>query len=141
MVLKSNALIESLECAIILVDQDSNVERVNISTETLFCQSRRYLIGQKLSELVPDSAVLKCVEECKVDQSQFTLRESVLDISGTESIVDMTLSCVTNADGVAPSILIEINSINRISRFMREKNQLERQQSFRLMMRGLAHEI
>jgi len=55
--------------------------------------------------------------------------------------VDMTLSSVTTARGIEPSILIEINSINRISRFMKEKNQLERQQSFRLMMRGLAHEI
>ena len=139
--MKSNALIESLECAIILIDQNSNVERVNISTETLFCQSRRYLIGQKLSALVPNEAVLKCIEECKIDQSQFTIREIALDISGTESLVDMTLSCVTITDDVEPSILIEINSINRISRFMREKNQLERQQSFRLMMRGLAHEI
>ena len=139
--LKSNALIESLECAIILIDRAFNVERVNISTETLFCQSRRYLVGKKFSDLIPNEAVLKCIEECKKHQSQFTLREIPLEIVGSDSLVDMTLSCVTNAEGIEPSILIEINSINRISRFMREKNQLERQQSFRLMMRGLAHEI
>jgi len=134
-------LIESLECAIILIDRASNVERVNISTETLFCQSRRYLMGKKLAELIPNESVLKCVEECRKDQSQFTLREIPLEIVGRESLVDMTLSCVADEKGVEPSILVEINSINRISRFMREKNQLERQQSFRLMMRGLAHEI
>ena len=140
--MKSNALIESLECAIILIDRDSVIERVNISAETLFCQSRRYLIGKPLHELIPNESVLSCVKECKVSQSQFTLREVKLETTlGSDSLVDMTLSCVTNAKGVEPSILIEINSINRISRFMKEKNQLERQQSFRLMMRGLAHEI
>lgn len=142
MILKSNALIESLECAVILIDLNFVVERVNIATETLFCQSRRYLIGKVLPELIPADSVLNCIKECKVNQSQFTLREVKLATTlGNESLVDITLSCVSNGDGVDPSILIEINSINRISRFMREKNQLERQQSFRLMMRGLAHEI
>ena len=137
----SNALIESLECAIILIDRQRLVERVNISTETLFCQSRRYLVGRDLRELIPNDTVESCIDECMRSHSQFTLREVSLPVMGSDSLVDMTLSCVTNTDGIEPSVLIEINSINRISRFMKEKNQLERQQSFRLMMRGLAHEI
>ena len=140
-VVKSNALIESLECAIILIDHHSMVERVNISAETLFCQSRRYLVGKELPDLIPNEDVLECITKCMSNQSQYTLREVGLMIGSRESLVDMTLSCVATDRGGEPSILIEINSINRISRFMKEKNQLERQQSFRLMMRGLAHEI
>jgi len=138
---KSDALIESLECAIILVDRDSVVERVNIAAETLFCQSRRYLVGRTLEELIPNKEVIECVKQCMENAAQYTLREIELSLFDIDSLVDMTLSCVSTERGIQPSILVEINSINRISRFMKEKNQLERQQSFRLMMRGLAHEI
>ena len=139
--MKSNALIESLECAVIVIDNNSIIERVNISAETLFCQSRRYLVGRKLDELIPNEEVLKCIGQCKENTAQYTLREIGLPLLGVTTLVDMTLSCMTTGQDSAPSVLVEINSINRISRFMKEKNQLERQQSFRLMMRGLAHEI
>ncbi len=135
------SLIESLECAVIVIDRQSNVELVNIAAEKLFCQSRRYLLSQPLVNLIPNDSVEKCIEDCLQNNAQFTLREIAIYVAGRESLVDMTLSCVTNADGDAPSILVELNVINRISRFMKEKNQLERQQAFRLMMRGLAHEI
>jgi len=137
----ADALIESLECAIILIDQEQIVERVNVSAETLFCQSRRYLLGKSLNQLIPNELVATSIADCMATNSQYTLREVELKVLGGNSLVDVTLSCVTNRHGVEPSVLIEINSINRISRFMKEKNQLERQQSFRLMMRGLAHEI
>lgn len=135
------SLIESLECAIIVIDRELKLELVNISAETLFCQSRRYLVGQPLAQIIQNESVDKCVQDCLENNSQFTLREVPINVNGSESLVDLTLSSVNNKKGVLPSILLELNVINRISRFMKEKNQLERQQAFRLMMRGLAHEI
>lgn len=143
--MNQSALIESLECAIIVINSERELELVNISTETLFCQSRRNLIGRPLNELIDNEVMDNCINECFDNNSQFTLREVSVVVMGQESLVDMTLSSTSmemTADGMArPSILIELNVINRISRFMKEKNQLERQQAFRLMMRGLAHEI
>ncbi|MFT6407326.1 MAG: two-component system nitrogen regulation sensor histidine kinase GlnL [Arenicella sp.] len=139
--MKYASLIESLECAVIVIDRQKNVELVNISAETLFCKSRRYLLGQPIVNLIPSKSVAKCVEECLESNAQFTLREVALDVAGQQTLVDMTLSSTTNVDAIKPSVLIELNVIDRISRFMKEKNQLERQQAFRLMMRGLAHEI
>ncbi len=135
------SLIESLECAVIVIDRQSNIELVNISAESLFCQSRRYLIGQPFARLIQNDAVEKCIEDCLQNNAQYTLREVAIEFEDRESLVDMTLSCTTNIDSVETSILVELNLINRISRFMKEKNQLERQQAFRMMMRGLAHEI
>ncbi len=134
-------ILESLECAIILVNQDDTIERVNIAAESLFSQSRRYLVGQPLRELIKDEILWRSLDDCRQHNAKFTLREIEIHQLGKSKLVDITLSAVTTEHGVEPSILIEINSINRISRFMKEKNQLERQQSFRLMMRGLAHEI
>ncbi len=139
--MNSESVLESLESAIILLGQDNRIELVNIAAETLFCQSRRYLVGKSIDELIDDAVVHRSLRECREHNSKFTLRE--VELSGTipPTLVDMTLSAVASQRGFEPSVLIEINSINRISRFMKEKNQLERQQSFRMMMRGLAHEI
>ena len=134
-------LIESLEVAIMLLDNDCVIKQVNIATETLFEQSRRNLIERQLEELIPQESVHKCFAECLANGSQFTLREVALNVAQKEVLMDMTISSVAGSGDKANFVLLEINSINRISRFMREKNQLERQQSFRLMMRGLAHEI
>jgi len=137
----SDALIESLACAIITIDDHQVIQRVNIAAETLFLQSRRNLVGQSLDALIPLDTVKKCVEDCLEHNTEFTLRE--VEISGLQhnALVDMTLSSLADKEGQKPGLLIEINTINRISRFMKETNQSERQQSFRLMMRGLAHEI
>lgn len=139
--MNSKQLLESLECSIILVNQHEVIEQVNIATETLFSKSRRYLLGQAIRELIPNEVVVRCLQSCREQNAKFTLREVELSIAGATPLVDITLSSVTTDQGGEMSTLIEINSINRISRFMKEKNQLERQQSFRLMMRGLAHEI
>lgn len=135
------SLIESLECAVIVIDRQRSIELVNISAETLFRHSRRYLLGQPLANFISNKAVDKCIEDCLENGSQYTLREVAIEFDDREALVDMTLSSVTNIDNAHPSILVELTVINRISRFMKEKNQLERQQAFRLMMRGLAHEI
>ncbi len=134
-------LIESLECALLVVSREGRIERANISAEELFSQSRRYLLGQKIQELIPDSTVNECLDECLANNSQFTLREVAIAVQDVEELVDVTISSITSVSQSQPLVLIELNVINRISRFMKEKNQIERQQAFRLMMRGLAHEI
>lgn len=139
--MNSDLIVENLECAIIVIDDQTVVQNVNIATETLFCQSRRYLIGTRFDRFLPNAQVAHCIEDCLETNAKYTLREIPIEIIGDETLVDITLSCISSRQGVERSVLIEINSINRISRFMKEKNQMERQQSFRMMMRGLAHEI
>jgi len=124
-----------------VINRDRVLELVNISAETLFCQSRRTLLGKPLTTLIDNELVEKCIDECFSNNSKFTLREIGIDVDGKEFLLDMTLSSSAIQERVEPILLIELNVINRISRFMKEKHQLERQQSFRLMMRGLAHEI
>lgn len=139
--ISDEALVESLEAAVILVDRELRIQRVNVASESLFAQSRRNLLGTNLKDLVPSAEVERFITECIENSSQFTLRELTINLPNREVLVDMTMSAVSNKNTDGPLVLIELNVINRISRFVREQNQLERQQSFRLMMRGLAHEI
>ena len=139
--LDSDTLIESLDCAVVLVDREQCVVRVNVAAETLFNKSRRYLVGRPFSELVAVEGIQQQLAQCLQEHAHCTLREAVLPTGDDDQLVDITLQSIRSNRRHSDGVLIEINSINRISRFMREKNQLERQQSFRLMMRGLAHEI
>ncbi len=136
-----DALIENLDCSIIVVNNEQSIQRVNVAAETLFSQSRRYLEGKPLEQLIPVDKIGAYVDQCFSDNGHFTLREIALEIDQRETLVDVTLQCVIADRPDETMVLIEINSINRISQFIREKNQLERQQAFRLMMRSLAHEI
>lgn len=137
--LTSDILFENLQAAVILVDQNGLIQRVNIAAETLFGQSRRTLLGAPIRGLIELEQLARCLDECLAQNAQYTLREVNIELAQSEVLVDIDLSMVrTNSK---QAVLLELHSINRISRFMKDQNQLERQQSFRLMMRGLAHEI
>ena len=137
----ADLIFESLECAVLVIDENRIIQTVNLASETLFCQSRRYLIGRNINELLSNDSVDRCIDDCFDNHSKYTLREIPIEKIGDPILVDITLSSILERSLINDSVLIEINSINRISRFMKEKNQMERQQSFRMMMRGLAHEI
>ena len=138
---QADYLLESLEVSVLVVDALMVIHQVNLSAETLFEQSRRYLHGQHLTELIGSDEVIRYAEQVLDNNAQFTLREFQLNLGHKEILVDMTLTQLSGEGSPADRVLIELHSINRISRFMKEQNQLERQQSFRLMMRGMAHEI
>jgi len=137
----NQTLIENLEVAIIVLDQHSVVRRVNVATETLFQKSRRYLIGCQFEELISLPLVKQCISDCLDQSSKFTLRELTVAQAGRELLLNMTLSSASGSKDNAHCVLIEINSIDRSTQYIKESHQLERQQSFRQMMRGLAHEI
>ena len=134
-------IIENLSVALIVFNHDCIAQLVNISAETLLCQSRKTLLGKSLQEIIPVEPVISRALDCIENNSQYTLREIGIQNPNDETLVDITLSSVIYGGESEPWLLVEINSINRISRFMKESNQLERQMSFRSMMRGLAHEI
>ena len=138
--LDGHVLLENLDSALVVVDQAHEIQYVNVAAETLLARSRRYLLNSTISSAL-SIELANYIDDCFNNNAHFTLREVVLDIDEVETLVDVTLQCVVLEVDQPNVVLIEINSINRISRFMREKNQLERQQSFRMMMRGLAHEI
>lgn len=137
----TDLLIENMEVAMILVDHHCLVQRVNLASENLFEQSRRYLLGMPITELISADQVSGYLKECLANNAQYTLREVSINLPHRDVLVDMTMSTVYDDRHPDGMVLLELHSIDRISRFMKEQNQLERQQSFRLVMRGLAHEI
>lgn len=139
------SILEGLETAVLLVDQDNCVQWLNFSAEVLLGRSRRRLIGNRLSQTIENDTaatlVQRSLEKCHTENSRITLREIALNNAERPHWVDITMGRITSERGVEPNLLVEINEINRTSRVMREKEQQERQESFRLILRGMAHEI
>lgn len=137
----SDVLIESLESAIVLLDEAMVMQQVNIATEILLGQSRRYVLGLKIFDVMNGAGIVERATECLQSGSQFTLREVSIDVPSGKTLADITVTRVSTAKGLQDYVLLEINEVNRIASFMHEERLIERQQSLRLMMRGLAHEI
>ena len=102
-------LIESLDCSLFVVNSDRVVERVNLAAETLFCQSRRYLVGQAIVDLMPDEDLIDCLNQCIESHAQFTLRELEILINEREILLDVTLSRTTLEAGSVPSVLLAVS--------------------------------
>jgi two-component system nitrogen regulation sensor histidine kinase GlnL len=98
------------------------------------------LIGRSIEEFITEPQVDQCIKNCLKESAKFTLRELSVEQKTRPLLMDMVLSPINDLAG-EPCVLIEINSTDRSTRFIKDNYQLERQQSFRQMMRGLAHEI
>ena len=98
-------IVESLDAAILVLDQEMVLRKVNVSAETLFGQSRKNMLGQNISTLISLDTVTKYIEECQRDHSQFTIREVVLTLPRQEKLVDITLSSMPT-DGTGGSFVL-----------------------------------
>ena len=77
----NDALVEGLGCAVIVIDNEHIVQRVNIAAETLFVQSRRHLVGQSLDNLIDSAWLFKCLRECSQNNTAFDLWDGAISSS------------------------------------------------------------
>jgi two-component system nitrogen regulation sensor histidine kinase GlnL len=72
---------------------------------------------------------------------RITMREVELAVPDQTLMLDVTISPAMEDLADKASVVLELNRIDRVSRLAKETDQLDRQQTYRLMMRSLAHEI
>jgi len=135
----NDKVIESLNTAIASCGEDMIVERVNAAFEDLFAVSRRRVIGSSVSEVVfADNKIVTIVRRAFNNQSRYSLREVELTRPhGLE--VDVTIT--PYIAGGKQKVLIELNRMDRLNRLIRESNGTDIQETNRLMMRSLSHEV
>jgi len=134
-------LLDNLTTAILLLDADLQLEYMNPAAEMLLAVSGQRFHGQHVGELFNESPeALSSLQQAVSSASPFTRREAVLTThSGQVLTVDYAATPVQNRAGTY--LLLEILPRDRLLRITKEEAQLSKQETTKMLVRGLAHEI
>jgi two-component system nitrogen regulation sensor histidine kinase GlnL len=135
------SLFESMSTAVLVLDCDLGVIFNNTAAEILLESSGNRANGQAISELIREQVPsLPGLEECIRNGNSYTQREAEIRTAGGSRItIDYT------ATPFSPKgerwIVMELFGRDRLQRISREEELLANQETSKILVRGLAHEI
>lgn len=135
-------ILENLSTTVLTLDADLRLTSLNPAGEMLFAISARKVLGQRITELLPQSErFVHALSDALASRHPFTAHGVRLALPAGRSImVDCTVSPLP--DGTHGDVLlVELTQIDRLLRLAREESLRERQAANRAVLRGLAHEI
>ncbi|WP_089728040.1 nitrogen regulation protein NR(II) [Modicisalibacter muralis] len=131
-------LLEHLTTAVVTLDGALRVRWMNPAAEALLAVSHARVHGARLDSLEGENgAVAAVLAKARDEFHPFTQREAVLVLAAGEAItVDFTVTPLSGDE-----LLLEIEPRDRLLRISREEALIARQESIKVLSRGLAHEI
>jgi len=133
-------LLDNLNTAVLLVDQDLLIDYINPAAEALLQVGSVRLRGLAACELFNDSETARQTLRESIEYGNpHTIRHEFLSGPGESSQVDYTVTPISIDSG--QWILMEMQPIDRILRINREEALLSVHDTSRSLIRGLAHEI
>ncbi|MEG1042061.1 MAG: nitrogen regulation protein NR(II), partial [Pseudomonas sp.] len=134
-------LLDNLTTATILLNAELRLEYMNPAAEMLLAISGQRSHGQFISELFTESPeALNSLRQAVEHAHPFTKREAQLtSLTGQTQTVDYAVTPILNAGRTL--LLLEVHPRDRLLRITKEEAQLSKQETTKLLVRGLAHEI
>ncbi|HUE91902.1 MAG TPA: nitrogen regulation protein NR(II) [Pseudomonas sp.] len=134
-------LLDNLTTATLLLNAELRLEYMNPAAEMLLAVSGQRSHGQFISELFTESAeALNSLRQAVDHAHPFNKREAVLtSVSGQTLTVDYAVTPLFNKGETL--LLLEVHPRDRLLRITKEEAQLSKQETTKLLVRGLAHEI
>ena len=134
-------LLDNLTTATILLNDDLRLEYMNPAAEMLLAISGQRSHGQFISELFTESAeALSSLRQAVEQAHPFTKREAMLTaLTGQTLTVDYAVTPILSNG--ATLLLLEVHPRDRLLRITKEEAQLSKQETSKMLVRGLAHEI
>ncbi len=134
-------LLENLTTATLLLDAELRLEYMNPAAEMLLAVSGQRSHGHFISELFTESPeALASLRQAVEEAHPFTKREATLtSASGQNLTVDYAVTPILTRQQTM--LLIEVLPRDRLLRITKEEAQLSKQETTKLLVRGLAHEI
>ena len=135
-------ILDHLNTAILLFNSDLNLMYLNTAGEILLADSARHLVGLNATELfkTSDPALLANIRQCLSMGEPLMDRELVLDRMLNSFTVNLCATPLTVNDRVN-EVLLELQRVDNHLRISKEEQLLSQQNTARLLVRGLAHEI
>jgi len=134
-------LIENLTTATLLLNSRLRLEYMNPAAEMLLAVSGQRSHGQFISELFTESPeALAALRQDVEEAHHFTKREATLtSATGQTLTVDYAVTPVLTRQETM--LLLEVLPRDRLLRITKEEAQLSKQETTKMLVRGLAHEI
>ncbi|MBD3657754.1 MULTISPECIES: nitrogen regulation protein NR(II) [Marinobacter] len=133
-------ILDNLTTAVVVLSADLRVEYLNPAAENLFETSITRTLDLPVDELLLESAAaLDTLHAAALNGQSYTKREAEFLLpSGTRLTVDYSVSPI----GSAPlELLMEVQPRDRLLRISREEDIISQQETTRILVRGMAHEI
>lgn len=134
-------LLDNLTTATLLLDAELRLQYMNPAAEMLLAVSGQRSHGQFISELFTESPEALASLRQAVEQAHpFNKREAILtSVSGQTLTVDYAVTPIVTRQQTL--LLLEVHPRDRLLRISKEEAQLSQQETTKLLVRGLAHEI
>ena len=133
-------ILDSLTAAILVLKDGLRVEYLNPAAESLFETSITRSKGLPINDILVDSKEALRTLYAAADTGQsYTRREAEFVLaSGSRLTVDYSVTSVS----LEPSeLIVEIQPRDRLLRISREEDIIAQQETTRILVRGMAHEI
>ena len=134
------SILDSLTTAVIVVDNDLRIDYLNPAAESILETSLSRVHRVKLASLLLETNQTLDTLQAAVETGQtYTRREAeFLLATGTRVTVDYS---VTPFGTENTRLLLELQPRDRLLRISREEDLLTQQETTRILVRGMAHEI
>ncbi|WP_342631793.1 nitrogen regulation protein NR(II) [Marinobacter alkaliphilus] len=134
------SILDSLTTAVLVLGNDLTIRYLNPAAESLFETSMTRSQGLPLKDVLVDSEdALKTLHAAEGNGQSYTRREAEFALlSGSRLTVDYS---VTPISFEPTELLIEIQPRDRLMRISREEDIISQQETTRILVRGMAHEI
>ncbi|MBK8971889.1 MAG: nitrogen regulation protein NR(II) [Hahellaceae bacterium] len=134
-------LLESMSTAILVLDERLGVVFSNQASEILLETTGQRAKGLSITDLLKEQvSALTGLEECLRNGNSYTQREAEIRTAGGNRItIDYTVTAFS--PGGQTWILMELSGRDRLQRISREEELIANQETSKILVRGLAHEI
>ncbi|AQZ32030.1 PAS domain-containing sensor histidine kinase [Pseudomonas sp. LPH1] len=134
-------LLDNLTTATLLLNSQLCLEYMNPAAEMLLAVSGQRSHGQFISDLFTESPeALSSLRQAVEQAHPFNKREAVLtSVTGQTLTVDYAVTPLFSKGETL--LLLEVHPRDRLLRITKEEAQLSKQETTKLLVRGLAHEI
>ena len=134
-------LLDNLTTATLLLNAELRLDYMNPAAEMLLAVSGQRSHGQFISELFTESTeALNSLRQAVEQAHPFTKREAQLtSLTGQAITVDYAVTPILHQGNTL--LLLEVHPRDRLLRITKEEAQLSKQETTKMLVRGLAHEI
>lgn len=135
-------ILDHLTTAILLFDRELTLIYINTAGEIILADSARHLIGHDAQQLfkVSNPALLANLQQCLSLVEPLVDHSIILSRMGQSVTINLSATPLLKSEQVN-EILVELQQIDNHLRISKDEQLLTQQNTARLLIRGLAHEI